>query len=79
MHAIGLLLTFLILLSIAFLFVVIQNRRNRSKHKKEIFSNELNLRKMIQSHEKDEMEIEPANVELYELLGEGESKHCAIL
>lgn len=34
---------------------------------------------MIQSHEKDEMEIEPANVELYELLGEGESKHCAIL
>lgn len=29
------------------------------------------LRKLIQSHNKDEMEIEPANVELYEILGEG--------
>lgn len=29
------------------------------------------LRKFKQSHNKDEMEIEPANVELYEILGEG--------
>lgn len=59
------------LLCIAFIFVMIQNRRNRLKHKKKIFTNELNLRKMIQSYNKDEMEIDPANVELHELLGEG--------
>lgn len=72
-HAIGLLLPFFILLSVALVFLVIQNRRYRSKHKEEIFSNELNLRKMIQTHKKDEMEIEPNNVELYELLGEGKT------
>lgn len=77
-HAIGLLLPFFILLSIALVFLVIQNRRYRSKHKKEIFSNELNLRKMIQSHKKDEMEIEPNNVELYELLGEGKHTQKSI-
>lgn len=72
-HVIGLLLPFLILLSIVLVFLVIQNRCYRSKHKKEIFSNELNLRKLIQVHKKDEMEmeIEPNSVELYELLGEG--------
>lgn len=69
--AIGVLSPFVVLLSVSFIFVVIQNRRNRLKHKKEIFSKEMYLRKLIQSHNKDEMEIEPANVELYELLGEG--------
>lgn len=59
------------LLSVSFIVVVIQNRRNRLKHKKEIFSREMSLRKMIQSHNKDEMEIEPCNVELFEVLGEG--------
>lgn len=68
---IGILSPFLVLLSVSFIFVVIQNHRNRMKHKKEIFSKEMYLRKLIQSHNKDEMEIEPANVELYELLGEG--------
>lgn len=29
---------------------------------------------MIQTHKRDEMEIEPNNVELYELLGEGKRK-----
>lgn len=71
LHAVGLIMPFIILLSIGIILLMIQNRRNRSKHKKEIFSNELYLRKMIQTHKKGEMEIEPANVELFELLGEG--------
>lgn len=54
------------MLSIAFIVIIIQNRR-----KKGIYSNEMYLNEMIQSHNKDEMEIEPANVELFEVLGEG--------
>lgn len=68
---IGILSPFVILLSVLFIFVLIQNRRNRMRHKKEIFSKEMHLRKLIHSHNKDELEIEPTNVELYEILGEG--------
>lgn len=68
---IGILSPFIVLLSVSFIFVVIQNQRNRLRHKKEIFSKEMHLRKLIHSHNKDEMEIEPTNVELYEILGEG--------
>lgn len=71
MSIVALLLPFIILLSVALLYVVIRNRRNHLKHKKEIFSNELYLRKIIQSYNKDEMETEPTNVELHELIGEG--------
>lgn len=69
--AIGILLPLFVLLSVSFIFVVIQNRRNRLKHKTKIFSKEIYLRKMIQSHDKDDMEIDPANVELFEVIGEG--------
>ncbi|XP_055325419.1 tyrosine-protein kinase receptor torso-like isoform X2 [Sitodiplosis mosellana] len=68
---IGILSPFVVLLSVSFIFVVIQNRRNRLRHKKDIFSKEMYLRKLIHSHNKDEMEIEPTNVELFEVLGEG--------
>lgn len=68
---IAILSPFIVLLSIAFIFVLILNRRNRLRHKKEIFSKEMHLRKLIHSHNKDEMEIEPTHVELYEVLGEG--------
>lgn len=71
LRVIAILLPIVVLLSISFIVVVIQNRRNRLKREKEIFTNEMDLRKTIQSHNKDEMEIEPANVELHELLGEG--------
>lgn len=70
-QALPFLLPFVGILSIAFISVVVQSRRNRLRHEKEIFSNEMYLHKMIQSHNKDEMEIEPANVDLHELLGEG--------
>lgn len=68
---IGILSPFVVLLTVSFIYVVIQNRRNRLRHKKEIFSKEMDLRKLIHAHNKDEMEIDPTNVELYELLGEG--------
>lgn len=74
-RVLGLLLPFFIFLSVALIFLILQNRRYHSKNKEEIFSNELNLRKLIQTHKKDEMEIEPNNVELYELLGEGKNTH----
>lgn len=69
--ATGILLPLFVLLSVSFIFVVILNCRNRLRHKKEIFSKEIYLRRLIQSHDKDDMEIEPANVELFEVIGEG--------
>lgn len=36
-----------------------------------MYSKELYLRKITQAYDKDEMEINPINVELYEVLGEG--------
>lgn len=65
------LIPILTLLCGSFIFIVVRYRRNRLRHKKEIDSKEMELQKLIQSHSKDEMEIETTNVELYETLGEG--------
>lgn len=64
--AIFILSPFVILLIVSFIFVMIRNRRDR-----QIFSKDIHFRKLIHMHNKDELEMEPANVELYEILGEG--------
>lgn len=61
----------MVLLIVATIFVIIQNHRNRLRHKKEFFTEEIALREKIRSHIKDGMEIKPCNVALYEEIGEG--------
>lgn len=68
---IGILSSFVVLLSISCAFVVIQNRPIKIKQKMEIFSKEIYVRQMTQSYKRDKMEIETDNVELHEILGEG--------
>lgn len=68
---IGILLSFVVLLSVSLIFLAIQNRRNKLKHKNEILSRENRLREMARSHNKDVMEVDPVNVKLQEKLGEG--------
>lgn len=41
------------------------------KHKKNIFSDDIQLNELLQSHNNHEFEIDPANVELGEILGQG--------
>lgn len=57
-------------LSIIFVNVAMGVRRNRLNSAKDFF-NDIHLRGMIRSHNRDGMEIDPSNVDLHELLGEG--------
>ncbi|XP_055325409.1 tyrosine-protein kinase receptor torso-like isoform X2 [Sitodiplosis mosellana] len=70
--AMCILLPFAVLSSLSIIFLVIQNRRSRLRHKKELFSKDMHLLKLIQTYKKDEMEIKASNVDLFEVLGEGE-------
>lgn len=69
--AICILAPIIFLLSILFIFVLIQYQRNRLKYKEEIYSNDIQMKKILRSYYNDEMEIEPQNVECHEVLGEG--------
>lgn len=64
-------LLFAFIVCILFVFAVIKIRHSQLKLAKEFFVNEIQLQKIIRSHNKDKMEIDPLNVELHELLGEG--------
>lgn len=60
------------LLAIVFSIVVlIKNQRDKRRHNKELISKEILLRQMRQLYGKDDMEIDPATVNLNENLGEG--------
>lgn len=62
---------FAIIAFILFVFAVIKIRNSQIKLAKEFFINEIQLQKIIRSHHKDKMEIDPTYVEMHELLGEG--------
>lgn len=50
--------------------IVIEMRRYRLNSAKG-FLNDIHLRRIIRSHNRDKMEVEIANIELHEILGEG--------
>lgn len=57
-------------LSMIFVNIAMGVRRNRLNSAKDIL-NDIHLRGMIRSHNRDGMEIDPSNIDLHELLGEG--------
>ncbi|XP_031631227.1 tyrosine-protein kinase receptor torso-like isoform X2 [Contarinia nasturtii] len=72
LKVIGILLPILTLLGGSFIFFVIRYRQNQLRHRKEIDSKERELQIILKSHNEDELEIDAADVVLYEELGKGE-------
>ncbi|XP_031631230.1 tyrosine-protein kinase receptor torso-like [Contarinia nasturtii] len=72
--ALCILTPFILVLSILSIIAVIHNQRNRLKHKRQLFpmDKDIHMQKILRSHYNDEMEIDPKNIELKEVLGEGE-------
>lgn len=65
------LIALLLVLSLSLLLFVILYRRMKFRHHNENYSKEMYVRELALTYNKDEMEVDPSYIRLYEKLGEG--------
>lgn len=65
------LLTFVALFTWMLVYSVIRSRRGKYLQHNVVYTKELQLRELADAHNKDSMEISLADLELYDVLGEG--------
>lgn len=68
---VSILSSFMLLAIVFSILIIIKNQRDKRRHNKELVSKETLLHEMTRLYEKDDMEIDPATVDLNENLGEG--------